>query len=109
MFRLSCNLRTRLNCAIKKRCKVGSAVGDLGCSIVAFKEYIERKFHPGMSWDNWGKWHLDHIIPLSSFDMTDRSQFLIAAHYTNYQPLWAEDNLKKGNKVVGVKNDSHQE
>jgi hypothetical protein len=108
-FRLSCNLRVRLCCAIKKRCKAGSAVNDLGCSIAAFKKYIEGKFQSGMSWDNWGKWHLDHIAPLSSFDLTDRSQFLIAAHYTNYQPLWAEDNLKKGNRVVGVKNDSHQE
>lgn len=77
----------------------GSAVRDLGCSIPEFKTYIENKFVDGMSWDNHGEWHLDHIKPLASFDLTDRSQLLIACHYTNYQPLWAIDNLKKGCQV----------
>jgi hypothetical protein len=52
-----------------------------------------------MSWDNYGKWHLDHIIPLSSFDLTNREQFLKAAHYTNYQPLWAHENFMKRAKL----------
>lgn len=49
-----------------------------------------------MSWDNWGEWHLDHIQPLASFDLTDREQFLQATNYTNYQPLWALENIRKG-------------
>ncbi len=100
-FKLSCALRDRLNDAVSRDAKVGSAVNDLGCSIELFKEYIEERFKDGMTWDNWSLygWHLDHIIPLSSFDLTDRSQYLRACHYTNLQPLWARDNLSKGNKV----------
>ncbi len=55
-----------------------------------------------MSWDNYGEWHLDHIRPLSSFDIADRAQFLIAAHYTNYQPLWAADNISKGSRSLAA-------
>jgi hypothetical protein len=51
-----------------------------------------------MTWDNYGDWHLDHKKPLISFDLTDLEQFRVAAHYTNLQPLWALDNLKKGSK-----------
>lgn len=86
--------------AIKNDYKAGSAVKDLGCSIQEFKIYIESKFLPGMTWDNWGinTWHLDHIISLSSFDLTIREELLKAVHYTNLQPLWAKDNIKKSNK-----------
>ncbi len=101
-FRLRVNLRTRLSKAIKTEQKTGSAVKDLGCTIQYFKSYIESQFQPGMTWENWGKygWHLDHITPLSSFDLTDREQLLKACHYTNLQPLWARDNLEKGNKML---------
>lgn len=95
-FRIRENLRTRLNMAVRGNFKAGSAVNDLGISISEFKEYIAVKFLSGMSWDNWGEWHLDHIIPLAAFDLTDRGQFLKVMHYTNYQPLWAKDNLQKG-------------
>jgi hypothetical protein len=95
-FRLRLYLRNRLNGAVRNGYKAGSAVRDLGCSIDDFKEYIAGLFEPGMSWDNWGKWHLDHIKPLASFNLTDREQFLKACHYTNIRPLWANDNLRKG-------------
>jgi hypothetical protein len=97
-FRLRIALRSRICAAIHKHHKTGSAVRDLGCTIPEFKHYIEQKFTSGMSWDNYGKWHLDHIRPLVSFNLTDREQFLQACHYTNYQPLWAKDNLRKGAK-----------
>jgi hypothetical protein len=93
---IASGLRTRIGVAIRGVAKAGSAVRDLGCTISEFKTYIAAMFTPGMSWDNWGEWHLDHIKPLALFDLSDREQFLQACHYTNYQPLWAADNHAKG-------------
>ena len=99
-FKLSRALRNRLY--IIKKQKVGSAVKDLGCTIDELKTYLESKFQSGMTWDNWTSdgWHIDHIKPLSSFDLTNREQFLEACHYTNLQPLWAKDNLLKSDMVA---------
>lgn len=77
----------------------GSAVRDLGCTLPEFVLYISQKFQPGMDWNNYGSWHLDHIKPLSLFNLLNRDEFLVACHYTNYQPLWARDNIRKSNKV----------
>lgn len=98
-FKLTERLRSRMSLAIVRNQKSGSAISDLGCSIIDFKNYIESKFQPGMTWDNHGEWHLDHIKPLVSFDLSVREEFLKAAHFTNYQPLWAIDNLKKGSSL----------
>lgn len=95
-WKIASKLRIRLNKAVGRNIKVGSAVRDLGCSIAEFKTYIAAQFKNGMTWDNRGKWHLDHKKPLSSFNLTDREQFLQACHFTNYQPLWAADNIRKG-------------
>ena len=97
--RIADNLRSRLNKAVLKDRDGGSAVSDLGCSIARFKLYIENQFELGMSWDNYGKWHLDHVLPLSSFDLTERAQFLEACNWLNYQPLWARDNIVKGASI----------
>jgi hypothetical protein len=101
-YKLSRRLRNRLNKALKSNKKTGSAVKDLGCTINEFKTYLESKFQSGMTWDNWSRegWHIDHIKPLASFDLTDREQLLIACHYTNLQPLWAKDNLIKSAKII---------
>lgn len=96
-FRISCNLRRRLNHAIRGTVKSGSSVKDLGCSVEELKQYLESRFQLDMTWDNYGEWHIDHIKPLSLFDLTDRKQFLEAVHYTNLQPLWAKDNMRKYN------------
>lgn len=99
------HLRKRLQMAIKKDQKSGSAVRDLGCSIDYLKSYLEDRFYirdtgEEMSWDNYGVkgWNIDHIRPLAFFDLTAREQFLEACHYTNFQPLWWEDNIAKGAK-----------
>ena len=99
-FKLSKRLRSRLNSAIKNSQKVGSAVKDLGCSIEELKKHLEAQFQPGMSWNNWSfeGWHIDHIKPLSKFNLTDKEEFIKACHFSNLQPLWSGDNLKKGNK-----------
>lgn len=64
-------------------------------------KHLEAKFAPGMTWDNYGVdgWHIDHIMPLAAFDLTDEQQRQQACHYTNLQPLWAAENLAKGAKV----------
>ncbi len=91
-------LRSRLWQAIKTEARSGSAVRDLGCTIPELKTYLESQFRPGMTWENWSRtgWHVDHKKPLASFDLTDRKQLLEAVHFTNLQPLWAVENLAKG-------------
>lgn len=94
-FKIAETLRTRLSKAIRRSQKAGSAVSDLGCSIEQFKTYIESLFLPKMTWENYGEWHIDHVKPLSKFDLTNPEEVKIACHYTNLQPLWAKDNIKK--------------
>lgn len=94
-WRLKENMRSRIYSATKRDYKSGSAVDDLGCSIEEFKLYIENQFEEGMSWDNYGEWHLDHVMPLDRFDLSNEMEFKEASNYLNYQPLWAEDNLSK--------------
>jgi 5-methylcytosine-specific restriction endonuclease McrA len=99
-YRVSRNLRARLNKAVVNDFKNSSAVRDLGCSIAEFKAYLESKFTDKMSWDNYGRkgWHIDHIVPISKFDLLNPTQAKLACHYTNLQPLWWSENLKKGNR-----------
>jgi hypothetical protein len=102
-FRLGSNLRRRLNHYLKS----GSAVRDLGCSIPELKIWLEQQFYPNpetgeqMSWENWSYngWHIDHVVPLCNFDLTDRKQLLKACHWFNLQPLWAKENLRKGDRT----------
>ena len=98
--RLTVVIRSRLCGSIKTEAKRGSSIVALGCSVAHLKVHLERQFQPGMTWDNWSLhgWHIDHIIPLAAFDLTDKDQFLKACHYTNLRPLWATDNLAKGSK-----------
>lgn len=100
-YRLSTTLRSRIVSSLREnlrgRGKAGSAVRDLGCTIPELKLYLEERFQEGMTWNNWTTdgWHIDHDIPLAFFDLTNRKQFLSACHYTNLQPMWAEENFKK--------------
>lgn len=74
----------------------------LGCEWSAFIAHVESKFQPGMTWENHGLrgWHFDHIRPLSSFDLTNEDELRKGCHYTNVQPLWAADNVRKGGKIA---------
>lgn len=99
-YRLKTYLRKRLRAAIKNSFKAGKSIELLGCSVEFFKEYISNKFKEGMSWDNYGThgWHIDHIKPIASFDLTDVEQQKQCFNYTNMQPLWAKENHSKGAK-----------
>jgi hypothetical protein len=96
LFKLSRNVRIRINKFLKN--KKNNSLDIIGCSYLQLKEHLEKKFNNGMSWDNYGKWHIDHIIPLSSANNEDEVYKL--CHHTNLQPLWAEDNLRKSNKII---------
>lgn len=97
-LKLKARLRSYLWFQLKKSNvrKNESSIKLLGCSIEHFKIYLENMFHSEMTWNNYGKWHLDHIIPCDAFDLTDPIQLAKCFHYTNFQPLWAIDNLRKG-------------
>lgn len=75
----------------------------LGADIKTVREHLERQFKEGMSWDNHGKfgWHIDHIIPCASFDLTDPAQQRKCFHYSNLQPLWWSENLAKNKQIIG--------
>jgi len=101
IFKFSYNVR----CLIKESFKRGTnqykksskSETILGCTIVEFRNYIKSKFTEGMTIENHGEWHLDHIKPLAS--ATTEEEIIKLNHYTNFQPLWAIDNLKKGSKI----------
>jgi len=106
LFRLEVNLRKRLRKAvhrIKDSIFIESYTQKsrelVGCSLEFLKTYLECKFTEGMSWDNYGEWHIDHIRPVCSFDLSQDMEIKECFHYTNLQPLWAEDNVKKGANV----------
>ena len=101
-FKLRHILGNRLLRALESSSKTGSAVRDLGCTIPELKFYLEGQFQDGMTWENHSRtgWHIDHKVPLDFFDLTDREQLLQAVHYTNLQPMWAKENIKKSNKIT---------
>lgn len=96
--RLMINMRVKLGKFIKQK---GSTIKCFGCSPDELRQHIQNQFKPGMNWNNYGKGHVDHIRPLASFDLTNRDEVLRASHWTNLQPLWAEDNLKKADAWDG--------
>lgn len=101
-FKLTCNLRNRLWDALNGNPKLSTTMKLVGCSIEFFKEYYQSKFTGGMSWEKVmsGEIHCDHTRPCSSFDMSKESEQQKCFHYTNLQPLWAEDNFKKHDKIL---------
>lgn len=104
VFNLSSKLRWRTNRIVKYGLKGGNmrpkTLELLGCSFSEFKSYLEKLFQPGMTWEKFLKAqiHLDHIRPVSSFDLRDVEQIRKCFHYSNHQPLWAIENIKKGCK-----------
>ncbi len=97
-FRITLNLRNRIYQALKDNNKSLSTMLLIGCEVDYLMYHLQEQFQPGMSWDNYGLWHMDHIKPCSKFDLSKKSEQLKCFNYTNLQPLWAEDNRRKGNK-----------
>ena len=95
-YRLIYNYRRRLGHALNGNIKSASSMELLGCTGAFFKKYIEQKFKPGMSWENRGSFHIDHIIPCASFDLSKPEEQRKCSHYTNLQPLSPIDNMRKG-------------
>lgn len=97
-FRIKQSLRGRIFSTVKNGHKSDKTMNLLGCSIEYFIAYLQSKFQEGMTLDNYGEWHIDHIRPCASFDLTCPIQQRVCFHYTNLQPLWAKDNLIKSDK-----------
>jgi len=96
-LRLATCLRTRLRKSLKGASKSAHTIDLLGCSLPALRLHLEQRFQPGMTWVNYGPvWHVDHVKPCASFDLTDPAQQRECFHFTNLQPLFARDNLVKG-------------
>ena len=99
LFKLKCNLRSRTSKALKSKGykKESKTAKTLGASYRIVKKHLERQFTDGMNWENYGEWHVDHIIPLASANTKD--ELINLCHFRNLQPLWAADNLSKGCRI----------
>jgi hypothetical protein len=99
IFKLKHLMNSRMRIFMRSRNikKHNKTFDIIGCTPNELKEHIQTQFNDGMSWDNQGEWHIDHIIPLSSGKNED--EIIRLCHYTNLQPLWAIDNIKKGSKT----------
>jgi hypothetical protein len=95
-------LRRRMRETVRGIYLSNSVADYAGCSIEDLKQHLELQFKPGMTWDNYGTfgWHIDHIKPCVSFDLTDEIQVRACFHYSNLQPLWWRENLSKGTKTA---------
>jgi hypothetical protein len=96
-FKLRRNLRRRIHHVLKGNNKSAHTMELLGCTVEEFIKYMESLWQPGMSWDNYNPkgWHIDHIIPCRTFDLTDPEQQRKCFHYTNQRPLWWHENLRR--------------
>lgn len=100
-FKLLMNLRGRIGAALKGVGKSKRTIQLVGCSIAELKIHLQRQFRPGMNWENYGDWHVDHIIPCCSFNLLIEEEQHRCFHFANLQPLLADENFKKSGKYPG--------
>lgn len=103
VYRLRALLRRRIRKVITHGVKAGSSLELLGCSEQEFKRHIENQFELGMTWENYGRWHLDHIKPCAAFDLTTERGQKECFNFSNYRPMWSLDNIRKGSYWRGKK------
>jgi len=102
LYRVERVLRSRMQRVLRGAKKCAGVDELLGCTRDFFMVVIATKLQPGMSWENYGDWHIDHIRPCASFDLTKEDQQRECFHFSNLQPLWAFENLSKGCRVIPV-------
>jgi hypothetical protein len=102
-YKILCNIRNRVYLVIKGLRKSISTLKLLGCSINILRQHLELQFKSGMNWSNYGEWHIDHIRPCASFDLSKKSEQYKCFNYKNLQPLWAKENVIKRDKFIGEK------
>jgi hypothetical protein len=100
LYKISCILRGRLRNALKNNSRSKRTFELLGCSAEELWIHLEKTFKPGMTRKNHGKWHIDHIIPCISFDLSKPEEQAKCFHYSNLQALWPHENLSKGSKIL---------
>ena len=101
-YKLKCNMRTRMYNSLKGKTKSFTTIKLLGCNGLQFKEYLQKGFTKKMTWENYGSyWHIDHIRPLASFDISIPEEQQKAFHFSNCQPLEAKANLTKSDSWNG--------
>jgi len=100
LFKLKGDLRSLIGTSIRRKGykKNSNTFNILGCEYSFFIKYMKEQFKDGMTWENHGEWHIDHIIPMYAAQTEEEA--LVLNHYTNFQPLWAEENLYKSNKII---------
>ncbi len=96
--RLARTCRKRVWDALRGVVKSARTFDLIGCSAEELKKHMEARFLPGMTWENYGQWHVDHVKACANFDLTKPEEQRTCFHYSNLQPLWALDNLRKGAK-----------
>lgn len=98
LFKMKCNVRGTIRQSIIRNGfkKTTKTANYLKVDWHTFKNYLENKFIQGMNWENFGKWHVDHKIPLKA--ASTEFEVIALNHYTNLQPMWAKDNIKKSDK-----------
>jgi hypothetical protein len=102
-YKLIHNIRVRIKDVLRGHSKSNSTINMLGCTIDELWKHLESTFKPGMTKKNHGLWHIDHIRPCSSFDLSKPEEQVKCFHYTNLQALWAHENLSKSNKYYNLK------
>lgn len=100
LFRIVCELRTRVYHALKRTDKSAKTMELLGCSVDSFKLYLESLFESGMTWENYGRggWNIDHIIPLAIFDLSKPEHQRRCFHFSNMRPMWERENFSRPKK-----------
>lgn len=98
---LADRLREHVRSALQGTAKAASTLTLLGCSVEELKAHLAKQFRPGMMWETYGLWQIDHIKPCAKFDLRDPSQQKQCFHFSNLQPLWALENFKKNDRYAG--------